>query len=61
MDLSCDYTPRESNKDASPRMHTSNIGEIRSSVGGVGYNVALAAQLSSGEPVRLCSIVVKDQ
>ncbi|PQE18730.1 hypothetical protein CJF30_00009734 [Rutstroemia sp. NJR-2017a BBW] len=61
LDLSCDYTPRESNKDTSPHMHTSNIGEIRSSIGGVGYNVALAAQLSSGEPVRLCSIIVKDQ
>ncbi|KAM3066309.1 hypothetical protein ACMFMG_003180 [Clarireedia jacksonii] len=60
-DLSCDYTPGKSNKDTSPRMHTSNIGEIRSSIGGVGYNVALAARLSSGEPVRLCSIVVMDQ
>ncbi|KAI9645476.1 hypothetical protein NHQ30_006215 [Ciborinia camelliae] len=42
-------------------MHTSNIAQIRSSIGGVGYNVLQAAQLSSNEPVSLYTFVGDDQ
>ncbi|KAF7872634.1 hypothetical protein EAF04_003551 [Stromatinia cepivora] len=63
IDLSCDYTPRtnQSTGGSSPQMHTSNIARIRSSIGGVGYNVLRAAQLSSKEPVSLCTFIADDQ
>ncbi|KAJ8071692.1 hypothetical protein OCU04_002009 [Sclerotinia nivalis] len=63
IDLSCDYTPRtnQSTGGSSPQMHTSNIARIRSSIGGVGYNVLRAAQLSSKEPVSLYTFVADDQ
>ena len=46
----------------SPQLHTSNIATISPSVGGVGHNVALAAQLAGGGSVsvRLCSYVADD-
>jgi pseudouridine-5'-phosphate glycosidase/pseudouridine kinase len=50
-------------KDAvSPQLHTSNIATICPSVGGVGHNVALAAQLAGGGnlSVRLYSYVADD-
>ncbi|KIN04704.1 hypothetical protein OIDMADRAFT_142545 [Oidiodendron maius Zn] len=63
IDLSCDFSPRNKSKftDLSPRMRTSNIATIIPSIGGVGHNVALAAQLAGGSmPVRLCSYVADD-
>ncbi|ESZ94635.1 hypothetical protein SBOR_4982 [Sclerotinia borealis F-4128] len=63
IDLSCDYTPRTNQPTggSSPQMHTSNIAQIRSSIGGVGYNILRAAQLSSKEPVNLYTFIADDQ
>ncbi|KAB8303253.1 hypothetical protein EYC80_004696 [Monilinia laxa] len=63
IDLSCDYVPRTKQRtgDSSPQMHTSNIAQIRSSIGGVGYNVLRAAQLSSNDPVSLYTFIADDQ
>ena len=63
IDLSCNFSPRDRDNHASlsPQMHTSNIAAITPSIGGVGHNVALAAQLASGDTsVRLCSYVADD-
>jgi pseudouridine-5'-phosphate glycosidase/pseudouridine kinase len=74
MDLSCNYAPsaewEDSNSETkntgpietiSPQLHTSNIATISPSVGGVGHNVALAAQRVGGNvSVRLCSFVADD-
>ena len=74
MDLSCNYAPphQEANtileretsdaiKGESPQLYTSNIAEISPSIGGVGHNVALAAQRAGGNvSVRLCSVVADD-
>lgn len=63
VDLSCDFSPRNTDRypSLSPHMHTSNIATIIPSIGGVGHNVALAAQLSSEDgSVRLCSYVADD-
>jgi pseudouridine-5'-phosphate glycosidase/pseudouridine kinase len=75
MDLSCNYVSPSheanpslateslgSNKGVSPQLHTSNIATISPSVGGVGHNVALAAQRAGGGnvSVRLCSVVADD-
>jgi pseudouridine-5'-phosphate glycosidase/pseudouridine kinase len=61
IDLSCDYLP-EHDGDIVPKMHTSNIAIISPSVGGVGYNVALATQLAgtSSMSVSLRSFVADD-
>lgn len=52
VDLSCDLIVSESDSAASgissPKLHTSNPATISHSIGGVGHNVALAAQLVSG-------------
>ncbi|KAA8574131.1 hypothetical protein EYC84_005651 [Monilinia fructicola] len=63
IDLSCDYVPRTKQRtgDSSPQMHTSNIAQIRSSIGGVGYNVLRAAQLSSNKPVSLYTFIADDR
>ena len=53
VDFSCDYD------GLAPRLHTSNPATITQTVGGVGYNVALAAHLLGGS-VQLCSIVADD-
>ncbi len=59
LDLSCDYIG--SGADPSPQLHTSNPASIAPSVGGVGHNVALAAQrISPSTKVKLCSIVGED-
>lgn len=74
MDLSCDFKPHaeranslqkiggtETNESLSPELYTSNIATITPSVGGVGYNVALAAHRAGGNLfVRLCSLVADD-
>lgn len=63
IDLSCDFSPRDKDKHPSsqPQMHTSNIAAIMPSIGGVGHNVALAAQRAGGDMfVRLCSYVADD-
>ncbi|KAG9231132.1 Indigoidine synthase A like protein-domain-containing protein [Amylocarpus encephaloides] len=58
MDLSCDPGITSTTE---PIMKTSNPAIISQTVGGVGHNVALAAQLaSSRENVRLCSFVGSD-
>ena len=44
-DLMCDYNPLVHSEDStSPALYTSNPATITQSVGGVGYNVALAAK-----------------
>ena len=75
MDLSCNYIPQSHCADASsevesirlnegvsPQLHTSNVATITPSVGGVGHNVALAAQRAGDGKVsvRLCSVVAND-
>ena len=77
MDVSCDYVPcaqrltstspisktkeEKPSDDISPQLHTSNIATITPSIGGVGHNVALAAQRAGGNvSVRLCSLVADD-
>ena len=53
VDFSCDY------EGLTPKLHTSNPAAITQTVGGVGHNVALAAQLIGGS-VRLFSVVADD-
>ncbi|KAJ2907042.1 Pseudouridine-metabolizing bifunctional protein [Zalerion maritima] len=64
VDLSCDYAGENvagSTEMILPHLHTSNPATITQSIGGVGYNVALAAHLVSQETrVRLCSLVGDD-
>jgi pseudouridine-5'-phosphate glycosidase/pseudouridine kinase len=71
IDLACDYNPLNEGiraeqtqssllANTSPQMHTSNIATITPSIGGVGHNVALAAQYASGSQVVLYSVVAKD-
>lgn len=63
VDTSCNYTPFDKSADASPLPHTSNPAAISRAVGGVGFNVALAAHLTCGansRSVRLCTLVGTD-
>ncbi|RDA88153.1 hypothetical protein CP532_6769 [Ophiocordyceps camponoti-leonardi (nom. inval.)] len=58
VDLSCDPV---NVADGAPRPCTSNPARITQSIGGVGYNVALAAHLVSKKTrVRFCSMVADD-
>ncbi|RDA91756.1 hypothetical protein CP533_4787 [Ophiocordyceps camponoti-saundersi (nom. inval.)] len=58
VDLSCDPA---NVVDGAPRPCTSNPARITQSIGGVGYNVALAAHLASRNTrVRFCSMVADD-
>lgn len=59
VDFSCDYAPLVSSNGHTPQLHTSNPAIITQTVGGVGYNVALAAHLI-GASVNLCTIVADD-
>lgn len=61
MDLSCDYLPEDSGNIV-PKLYTSNIAAISPSIGGVGYNVALAAQFAGtgALTVSLRSFVADD-
>lgn len=59
VDFSCDYTPLQSSNAPDLQLYTSNPAVITQSIGGVGYNVALAAK-HVGASVRLCSIVADD-
>jgi pseudouridine-5'-phosphate glycosidase/pseudouridine kinase len=70
MDLSCDYAPKQMPQEGtvteertaiSPRLHTSNIASITSSLGGVGQNIALAIHRASHDSTaKLCSWVADD-
>ncbi|KAH9902216.1 Indigoidine synthase A like protein-domain-containing protein [Xylariomycetidae sp. FL2044] len=61
VDLSCDYAGEDFLENPSPHLHTSNPAHIGQSIGGVGRNVALAAQrVSQGTKVRLCSMIGDD-
>ncbi|KAI1143579.1 Indigoidine synthase A like protein-domain-containing protein [Hypoxylon sp. FL0543] len=61
VDLCCDYTGEDSLEHPAPHLHTSNPSHIGQYIGGVGRNVALAAQRVMQNPkVRLCSIVGDD-
>ncbi|KAF2807971.1 uncharacterized protein BDZ99DRAFT_535843 [Mytilinidion resinicola] len=62
MDISCDYSPlpgASSESAMAPQSHTSNPAVVTQSIGGVGYNVARAAELM-GSPVTLCSVLGND-
>ncbi|KAI0898265.1 Indigoidine synthase A like protein-domain-containing protein [Annulohypoxylon nitens] len=61
VDLSCDYVGEDSLEHPAPHLHTSNPAHIGQSIGGVGRNVALAAQRVMLNPkVRLCSMIGDD-
>ena len=61
VDLSCDYdrSPAVDKTNAAPDLYTSNPAIIGQSVGGVGYNVAIAAKYV-GSSVLFCSLVGDD-
>lgn len=61
VDLCCDYTGEDSLENPAPHLHTSNPAHIGQYIGGVGRNVALAAQRVMQNPkVRLCSMIGDD-
>ncbi|KAI2468066.1 Indigoidine synthase A like protein-domain-containing protein [Annulohypoxylon bovei var. microspora] len=61
VDLGCDYVGEDSLEHPPPHLHTSNPAHIGQSIGGVGRNVALAAQrVLQGPKVRLCSMIGDD-
>ncbi|KGO65698.1 Pseudouridine-5'-phosphate glycosidase [Penicillium italicum] len=60
IDLSCDYTPfGDELTQVAPVPHTSNPAIIGQSLGGVGHNVAVAANYV-GSKVLFCSVVADD-
>ncbi|KAF4124003.1 pseudouridylate synthase / pseudouridine kinase [Geosmithia morbida] len=60
VDLSCDYASADKTR-VSPQPSTSNPATISQSIGGVGYNVALAAHRASGSgKVKFCSLIGDD-
>lgn len=59
VDTLCDYTPLDPHGRHAPLMHTSNPAVMTQSIGGVGYNVALAAH-KAGASVNLVSAVADD-
>ncbi|CAI7666825.1 unnamed protein product [Penicillium discolor] len=60
IDLSCDYTPfGDEPTQVTPVPHTSNPAVIGQSLGGVGHNVAVAANYV-GSDVLFCSVVADD-
>ncbi|CAG8303262.1 unnamed protein product [Penicillium nalgiovense] len=60
IDLSCDYTPfGDELTQLAPVPHTSNPAIIGQSLGGVGHNVAVAANYV-GSDVLFCSVVADD-
>lgn len=60
IDLSCDYTPfGDEPTQVAPVPHTSNPAIISQSLGGVGHNVAVAANYV-GSDVLFCSVVADD-
>ncbi|KAJ6029676.1 uncharacterized protein N7446_010972 [Penicillium canescens] len=60
IDLSCDYTPfGDELTQVAPVPHTSNPAVISQSLGGVGHNVAVAANYV-GSSVIFCSVVADD-
>ncbi|KAI1415958.1 Indigoidine synthase A like protein-domain-containing protein [Hypoxylon sp. FL1857] len=61
VDLCCDYTGEDSLEHPAPHLHTSNPAHIGQYIGGVGRNVALAAQrVMQNSKVRLCSMIGDD-
>ncbi|KAI2016194.1 hypothetical protein LOY97_000814 [Ophidiomyces ophidiicola] len=60
VDLACDFIPSNaSDCDKTPALHTSNPSIISQSLGGVGYNVALASSYM-GTSVLFCSVIAND-
>ncbi|KAI2629809.1 Indigoidine synthase A like protein-domain-containing protein [Hypoxylon sp. NC1633] len=61
VDLNCDYVGEDSLEHPAPHLHTSNPAHTGQSIGGVGRNVALAAQrVMQHSKVRLCSMIGSD-
>ena len=61
MDLACDFAPNPAlSGTVGPSLSTSNPCKISKSIGGVGHNIARAAQIAGGS-VRLCSAVANDE
>lgn len=63
VDLNCNFHNDRypDPKPVSPISHTSNTAGITQSIGGVGHNVALAAQsVHRGLDVKLCSMIGTD-
>lgn len=59
IDSSCDHTPQIAKAGQKPILGSSNPAVIRQSLGGVGYNVALATHYM-GIPATFCSVVADD-
>ena len=59
IDLSCDYAPPAGETTTTPASHTSNPAMITQSLGGVGYNVAIASHYL-GRSVLFCSVIGDD-
>ncbi|PLN77412.1 putative carbohydrate kinase [Aspergillus taichungensis] len=59
IDLSCDYAPLAGETSTTPASHTSNPAVITQSLGGVGYNVAIASHYL-GRSVLFCSVIGDD-
>lgn len=59
LDLACDYTPIGGKTSKAPVAHTSNPARVSQSLGGVGYNVAIASHYM-GASVLFCSAVADD-
>lgn len=61
VDVSCNYKPFDKAADTQPLIHTSNPASITETTGGVGFNVATAAQYASKtNSVQLCSFIATD-
>ncbi|OBT78004.1 hypothetical protein VF21_03120 [Pseudogymnoascus sp. 05NY08] len=61
VDVSCNYKPFDKTADSQPLIHTSNPASITETTGGVGFNVATAAQYASKtNSVQLCSLIATD-
>ncbi|KAE8147216.1 Indigoidine synthase A like protein-domain-containing protein [Aspergillus avenaceus] len=59
VDLSCDHATPAGEKNVKPISETSNPATITQSLGGVGYNVAIASKYL-GSSVLFCSVVKDD-
>ena len=59
LDFDCQYVQLNDKDQISPHLYTSNPSEISQNIGGVGYNVARAAQVA-GSSVKLVSAVGAD-
>ncbi|KAG9245815.1 Indigoidine synthase A like protein-domain-containing protein [Calycina marina] len=61
LDIASDFTPAPGSVETCPQLHTSNLAVIKPSIGGVGHNVARAADYMSNKgAIGLYSMVADD-